>query len=95
MIVPQPGPTGWDDTDWHQVGALLQPISYSHYAKVATCIEKWKRFAGQGEGYREGPPMPGGDVKLSFHDESWEGPEEDDSSPETVQKAGSSNDKGS
>ncbi len=47
-------------------------------------LEEMERFAHHGEGYWEGPPMPGGDVKLSFNDKSWDDPEPNDSSYEAV-----------
>ncbi len=81
MIVSQPGPDGWNARDLSQVEDLLQLQSYPPCAAVTVCLERWQRFAHQGEGYREGPPMPGGEVELTFNDESWDDPEPNNPSP--------------
>ncbi len=63
-----------------------RPISYPSFAAGAMCVEKWRKFAYQGEGYSKGPPMPGGDVQLSFHNESWDDPIEVEYPLETGQE---------
>ncbi len=40
-----------------------------------SCLKKWTQFAHRGEGYREGPPMPGGPETVTFHSECWDHPE--------------------
>ncbi len=73
--ISQPGPNGWNAREVKQVDELLRLRSYPSCAAVAACLRSWRKFAHQGEGYREGPSMPGGKQDLSFNGESWDYPE--------------------
>ena len=39
---------------------------------MASCLREWTQFAHRGEGYREGPAMPGGPDQVFFHTECWD-----------------------
>ncbi len=73
--ISPPGSNGWNAQDLKQVERLLQPPTYPPCAMVTACLQKWKKFAHQGVGYRKGPPMPGGKQPVTFLDESWDYPE--------------------
>ncbi len=72
-IVAQPGPNGWSELK--QVETLLRPHTYPPCGAVASCLREWTQFAHRGEGYREGPAMPGGPDQVFFHTECWDYPE--------------------
>ncbi len=74
VTVSPPGPNGWNPCELNRVEELLRLRSYPPCAAVAACLRKLMRFAHQGEGYREGPPMPGGNLELNFTEESWDDP---------------------
>ncbi len=74
-IVAQPGPNGWSGRELKQVETLLRPHTYPPCGAVASCLREWTQFAHRGEGYREGPAMPGGPDQVFFHTECWDYPE--------------------
>ncbi len=71
----QPGTQGWSAQKLKQVEQLLRPHTYPPCAAVSACLRKWPQFAHQGEGYREGPAMPGGPEPVIFKSEDWDHPE--------------------
>ncbi len=73
VVAAQPGAQGWSGRELKQVEALLQPHTYPPCGAVTSCLREWTQFAHRGEGYREGPAMPGDQV--SFHTECWNFPE--------------------
>ncbi len=75
VTVAQPGAQGWNARDLEQVEQLLRPHTYPPCATVSACLRKWVQFVYRGEGYREGPPMPGGTEPITFWSESWDYPE--------------------
>ncbi len=75
VIAAQPGAQGWSGRELKQVEALLQPHTYPPCGAVTSCLKEWTQFAHRGEGYREGPAMPGGPDQVSFHTECWDYPE--------------------
>ncbi len=66
LTVAQPGAQGWSAQELRQVKHLLRPHTYTPCAAVSVCLKKWPQFAHRGEGYREGPPMPGGPEWIFF-----------------------------
>ncbi len=71
VTIAQLGSQGWSGRELKRVERLLRPHTY---ATVSACLRKWAQFAHRGEGYREGPPMPGGE-EPTFRGESWGYPE--------------------
>ncbi len=67
-IAAQPGAQGWSARELKQVEILLRPHTYPPCGAVT-------QFAHGGEGYREGPAMPGGPDQVAFHTECWDYPE--------------------
>ncbi len=74
-IAAQPGAQGWSGRELNQVETLLRPHTYPPCGAATSCLREWTQFAHRGEGYREGPAMPGGPDQVSFHTECWEYPE--------------------
>ncbi len=71
----QPGTQGWSAQELKRVEHLLRPHTYPPCAAVSACLRKWPQFAHRGEGYREGPPMPGGPERVFFRSGDWDHPE--------------------
>ncbi len=57
--VTPPGSHGQSTQTMKKVEQLLRPDTYPHCAAVSSCLQRWPKFAHQGEGYCEGRPMPG------------------------------------
>ncbi len=74
-IAAQPGAQGWSARDLKQVEILLRQHTYPPCGAVTSCLRKWTQFAHRGDGYREGPAMPGGPHQVAFHTECWDHPE--------------------
>ncbi len=74
-IAAQPGAQGWSARELKQVEILLWPHTYPPCGAVTSCLRKWTQFAHRGDGYREGPAMPGGPDQVAFHTECWDHPE--------------------
>ncbi len=74
-VAAQPGAQGWTGRELKQEEALLQPHTYPPCGAVTSCLREWTQFAHRGEGYREGPAMPGGPDQVSFHTGCWDFPE--------------------
>ncbi len=74
-IAAQPGAQGWSARELKQVETLLRPHTYPPCGAVTLCLRKLTQFAHRGEGYREGPTMPGGPDLVTFHYECWDYPE--------------------
>ena len=74
-VAAQPGAQGWSARELKRVEALLRPHTYPPCGAVTSCLRKWTQFAHRGEGYREGPAMPGGPDLVAFHTECWDYPE--------------------
>ncbi len=75
ITVAQPGSQGWNAQNFKKVEQLLRPHTYPPCATVSVCLQRWAQFAHRGEGYREGPPLPGGEEPVTFRSESWDYPE--------------------
>ncbi len=74
-VTAQPGAQGWSDRELKWEEYLLRPHTYPPCGAVMSCLKKWTQFAHRGEGYREGPAMPGGPDLVTFHNECWDHPE--------------------
>ena len=75
VTAAQPGAQGWSERELKHVEHLLRSHTYPPCGAVTSCLRKWTQFAHRGEGYREGPPMPGGPEPVTFHNECWDYPE--------------------
>ncbi len=69
VTAAQPGAQGWSERELRQVQHLLRPHTYPPCGAVTSCLRKWTQFAHREEGYRKGPPMPGGPEPVTFHHE--------------------------
>ncbi len=74
-VAAHPGAQGWSAREFKWVETLLRPHTYPACGAVTSCLKKWTQFAHRGEGYREGPAMPGGPDLVTFHNECWDFPE--------------------
>ena len=75
VMAAQPGTQGWSALELKRVEQLLRPHTYPPCGVVLACLRKWPQFAHRGDGYREGPPMPGGPEPVVFRSEDWDPPE--------------------
>ncbi len=75
VTVAQLGSQGWNTRNLKKVDQLLRLCIYPPCAAVSACLQRWAQFAHRGEGYREGPTMPGGEEPITFRSESWDYPE--------------------
>ncbi len=74
-VTAQPGAQGWSARELKQVETLLRPHTYPPCGAVTSCLRRWTQVAHRGEGYHEGPAMPGGPDLVAFHTECWDYPE--------------------
>ncbi len=70
-IAAQLGAQGWSAHELKQVEILLRPHTYPPCGALTSCLRGWTQFAHWGDGYREGPAMPGGPDQVAFHTECW------------------------